>query len=389
MTAQKVLFVTPFGERLSGSEGFLWTFLRHCDRERIDPLVVVLARGAFERELEQIGVRSLALEGGRLRQVRRTLSTIARLRAILRRERPELIVDWISRAHLFGAPAALLAGMADRLLFWQHGLPAEASRLVVPDESLPSGPRLDRLVTLLPAKAVGTDSQAAAEAQRRLWPHRRTFAVLPGIDEPERAAPEAVAELRRTLAIPPERPVVGIVGRLQPWKAQHRFIEALAALRRDGYDVHGLIVGGDAHNLAPEYGPRLRRLAQELEIDRDISFSGHVAEAAPYFQLMDVSVNASAREPFGLVLLESMALGVPVVAIDSGGPGEIIEQGLSGLLIPSNDPDHIAVAIAKLIRDPKLRSRIAERARERYRSGFTAERMTEELQQRLLDLGRD
>jgi glycosyltransferase involved in cell wall biosynthesis len=382
----KLTFVTPFGDRLGGSENFLLTFLRHCDRERIDPLVVTLGRGSFGRDLEGIGVRSIALDAGSLRDARRTFATIARLRGVLRDEQPDLVVGWVAQSHLFAAPAAVLAGLSDRLVLWQHGLPAVGSRVFSRDDSLPSGPRLDRLVTLLPSKAVGTVSHPAAEAQRRLWPHRRTFAVLPGIDEPDRAPPEAIAELRSALAIPPERSVVGTVGRLQPLKGQHRVIEAVAALRARGHDVHGLVVGGDAHGLAPEYGPYLRRLAGERGLQRAVAFTGQVADAAPYFQLMDVSVNATAPEPFGLALLESMALGVPVVAVDSGGPSEIVEQGRSGLLAPSNRPDHLAAAIARLLDDPALRRRIAERAADRFRSHFTAERMVEEMQQRLLEL---
>ena len=351
-------------------------------------MVIFLAPGSFQRDLQSIGVRSAVVEPGRLRHVHKGMAAVARIRDILRQERPDLVIDWIARAHLYGAPAAVLAGMRSRLVLWQHGLPAREAGWLRADRSLPEDPRLERAVTLLPSIAVGTPSRAAADGQQGLWPHRRAFAVLPGIEEPEPAPPAAVAVLRSSLGIPPERPVVGIVGRLQRWKAQHRLIEALALLRATGRELHGLIVGGDAHGLEPEYGSFLRRLVRQRRLADAVSFTGHVPSTAGYFQLMDVSVCASAKEPFGLVLLESMAVEVPVVAVDSGGPSEIVEHGRSGLLTPTNDPEQLAPAIARLIDDPALRRRLAVEGRERFRSRFTAERMTDEMQQRFVELAR-
>jgi glycosyltransferase involved in cell wall biosynthesis len=125
---------------------------------------------------------------------------------------------------------------------------------------------------------------------------------------------EARIELRNRLGIPAGRVVIGIVGRLQPWKGQHRFLRAVAALRARGHNIHGLVVGGNAYGLSPGYQEWLHKFAHDLRIENDVTFTGHVSDAGPYLQLMDVSVNASIGEPFGIVLLEAMALSVPVVA---------------------------------------------------------------------------
>jgi glycosyltransferase involved in cell wall biosynthesis len=98
---------------------------------------------------------------------------------------------------------------------------------------------------------------------------------------------------------------------------------------------------------------------------------------------MDVLVNASDPEPFGIVLLEGMAREVAVVAVDSGGPTEIIEHERSGLLVESADELAIADALERLLVDDDLRGRIAAGGRRRFESSFTSNRMVDELQSQL------
>lgn len=364
----KVLFTMTLPERLSGAENILWTFLRHVDRARIDP-VCACVEGPFADELEAMGVRTLRLPRGRLRQLPKTARSIARLRGMLRAERPDLIVNWLTKAQLYGGPAALLARMGDRNAWWQL--------------DFPDGRPGDRLATLLPSAFVGACSDAVAREQGELWPHRRSFGVLPGIDDPRRVSPEELAHLRESLGIAPGAHVVGILGRLIPWKGQHHFIEAVAGIRASGSDVHGVVVGGDAHSLAPAYPAEVARLARTLGVSDSITFTGHVPDPGRYVQLMDVCVSASAREPFGLVVVEAMALGVPVVAVDAGGPAEAIESGRSGVLVPSGSATDLRTGIEPLLADDARRAAIGAGGRERYLERFTAERMTRAMVARL------
>jgi glycogen(starch) synthase len=92
---------------------------------------------------------------------------------------------------------------------------------------------------------------------------------------------------------------------------------------------------------------------------------------------MDVLVNASSDEPFGLVIVEAMARGTPVVAVDSAGPSEIIESERSGLLIPTNGERDIAEGVAMLLRSPDLTRHVVMGAQERFRARFAATSMTD------------
>jgi glycosyltransferase involved in cell wall biosynthesis len=367
----KVVITLPLAERLGGAENMLWTFLRNVDRKRLDVLVVFLERGQFEREVASIGIRTKTLPSARLRQPWAVARLILSLSRLLQRERPDVVLNWMGKSQVYGAAAASLAGMKNRIVWWQHGV-AE-------------GHWLDRLATLMPTQAVGCSSYASARAQQRMRPRRETFVVHPGIEPPQLSREVGLA-LRRRMSIADEAVVFGIVGRLQPWKGQDRFLTALAELRRRRHDVHGIVVGSDAYDLSPEYARYVQSLARELALAEHVHFTGQVDDALPYIAGMDALVSASAPEPFGLVLLEAMALGVPVVAVDLGGPAEIVEQNRSGLLVSRNEPQLLADALERLVQDDHLRRRLGEGARERYLDRFVAARMADSLQSKLEDL---
>jgi glycosyltransferase involved in cell wall biosynthesis len=308
---------------------------------------------------------------GRLRRPDVTVRTIWRLAALLRRRRPDLLLNWNAKTQLYGAPAAALVGIGDRIVWWQH--------------LTPEGHWMDRLATLMPAMAIGCWSNASQAAQAAISPRRPSFVVNPGIDV-DKARDGAPAPLKAQLEIPLDRLVVGIVGRLQPWKGQDRFLGALGELRRRGRDVHGLIVGGDAYGLSPEYPAELEKLIQQLELSDFVTMTGQVPDADPYFRVMDVAVNASEGEPFGIVLLEAMAVGVPVVAVAEGGPVDIIKPGVSGELAETGAPGALADAIDVLLSDPVHRAAVAAEGRRRCNDCFTAQRMADKLAAELREI---
>jgi glycosyltransferase involved in cell wall biosynthesis len=362
----RIAVTVPWGDRLGGAETMLWSFLRHLDRSRMDPLVVFLQPGPYVSDVQRLGLRTEVLEAGRLREAVKFGRTVSALARVLKRERCDLVLNWSAKTQLYGAAAATLAGMTQRTVWWQHGLPRDGW--------------LDRLASALPARAVGCSSQAAARAQGRIWPGRPTLVVYPGIDPPPTRSPAQVAALRAGLGLPAEAFILGVVGRLQPWKRQDVVVEAIAELRRRGRPVHGLVVGGDAYRLSPEYADSLPRLAAKLGVAGHITFTGQVDEAGPYMELMNVVVNPSRFEPFGIVLVEAMSLGKPVVAFASAGPLEIVQPGLSGLLIQEGGGTSGLVSVVdRLLDDPELCRRLGLGARRRFAERFTARRMTEAL----------
>jgi glycosyltransferase involved in cell wall biosynthesis len=127
-------------------------------------------------------------------------------------------------------------------------------------------------------------------------------------------------------------------------------------------------------------------LVPELGLSNHVTMTGQVPSAGPYWEAMDIAVNASEEEPFGIVLLEAMAAGVPVVGVAAGGPLDIIQPEVSGVLAESGEPGDLADAIEFLLVDPKRRSTIAAAGRERCRELFTADAMADRLTARLTEI---
>lgn len=366
-----VLITVPWAERWGGAEEMLCTFLDYADRQRVEPHVVLLADGPLREYLEQRGLRATVIETGRLRQPHLGLRAIRRLAGLIRTERPDAILNWTTKSHVYAALAAILAGRRGQLIWWQHGIPQRDP--------------LDLVAAALPAAVIGCSSRAVAEAQRRVAPWRRTLVIHPGIP----AAAESdgsPADLRHTLGVAEDAALIGLVGRLHPMKGQDVFLRALRLLSDEGHSVHGLLVGGDAYGLAPAYVTGLQRLIGELGLSGLVTMTGHVPSAAPYLSAVEILVSASSAEPFGIAILEAMQAGVPVVATPVGGPLEIIENGVTGVLVPERSPRALADAVGRLLNDKDTARSIAEAGRRLVERGFTAEVMTARIVQALSEV---
>ncbi len=323
---------------------------------------VFFEAGPWPEELAAAGFHVEVVPAGRMRQVHMVAATIVRLARILRRRRPDLLLNWTTKTQLYGSPAAILAGMGGRVAWWQH--------------AIPDSDWTDRVAAPLPALGIGCYTEEAARAQRSIFPGRRTFVVAAGARTPPSVEPAPVQ-------LPDGVPVVGIVGRLQPWKGQDRLLRAQASLHARGHRIHTMIVGGDAHGLSTDYAESLPRLVAELGLADAVTMTGQVADAGPYIAQMDVLVNASDPEPFGIVLLEGMARGVAVLAVDSGGPRGFIDDGRTGVLARSGEPDALADALAPLLESAELRRTVGRAGRELYMREFTEAAMCRRLYREL------
>jgi glycosyltransferase involved in cell wall biosynthesis len=364
------MIVAPWAERLGGGEVMLSSFLRRLSSSRLDPALVFMQAGPAERDAAALGLRTHVVHGIRLRNGIETTAAVWGLAKLIRTLRPDLIVSWAAKSHLYVGPAALLSGHHPRLVWWQH--------------SITTGHWMDRVATILPAVAVGCSSSAAANAQAKLRPRRRVFVVHPGVEkQPMDSAPRH--ELRRALGLPEDSFLAGVVGRLQPDKGQDRFVRALALLVARGHDLHGVVVGGDAHGLSPRYAAALQALVAEARLEGTVTLTGQVPDATPYIRAMDVLVNASAAESFGIAIVEAMMLGVPIINAAKGGPEEIIEADVAGVMLDSRDPAVIADALEELMLDGSRRARISAEAQRRA-DRFTADEMARQLEASLLEI---
>ena len=202
----------------------------------------------------------------------------------------------------------------------------------------------------------------------------RMVSIPCGIDT-DLFAPRDPAESRRALGIDEERPVLLWVGRLEKLKGVDILIDAVAEL--DEPDILLLVVGGEqGHELRDE----LEAQADAAGLDGRVRFSGAVPheELPAWYSAADVCVVPSYYESFGLVAVEAMACGTPVVASRVGGLVSTVTDGVNGYLIPWRCPEPFAEKLEVLIRNPELRANFARSAREsvqRFRWDEIARRM--------------
>lgn len=178
-------------------------------------------------------------------------------------------------------------------------------------------------------------------------------------------------------------PRIGIVGRFVAWKGQHIFLQAAQQLqilqkagdnetadRKNGAEPVFVLVGKPMFG-EEDYEAELKRIAAPLG-DR-VQFLGFRSDVPAVLRDLDIFVHASTTpEPFGQVVIEAMAEGIPVIASDGGGVREIIEEGVSGLRTPMGDAIALAEALDKLLADPAYAGRLAQAAHSRVRNHFTA-----------------
>ncbi|MFN2453197.1 MAG: glycosyltransferase [Pyrinomonadaceae bacterium] len=169
---------------------------------------------------------------------------------------------------------------------------------------------------------------------------------------------------------------VGTIGHLAPIKGHEDFIRAAGIISARRTDVEFLIIGEDKSHTG-EHRARLEQLIDELKLNARVSLTGWVDDPAPLLHSLDVFVSAARTEPFGLVIVEAMASGLPVVATMSEGAREIIEDGATGKLVPVGDPQALAAAIDALLVDAPQRAELGERARLAALANFSLERMVD------------
>lgn len=295
-----------------------------------------------------------------LRSVIDVLGYVRKVRRLLKHEGADLVHTNSLKSGIYGCLAARSARVPvvwhvrDRIS--PDYLPARLVRLV------------RALLVLLP-DAVLVNSRATLETLGEAV--RRTVPVRV-IGDPYRS-PLPV----RSRPAPRGEPVVALVGRLAPWKGQHLFLDAIERLAADGGPVRGRLLGAalfGEEEYAEEIAGRLSRppLAGMVSLG---SFAGDVAHALAD---VDVVVNASViPEPFGQVVVEAIANGVPVVVPDQGGPAEIVEDGVSGMTFRTGDAEDLARAIRLVLADPGLYERLSSgglaRAQDFEPEGIAAE----------------
>ncbi|HML20178.1 MAG TPA: glycosyltransferase [Aggregatilinea sp.] len=218
-----------------------------------------------------------------------------------------------------------------------------------------------------------------AERAQLLWLYRadrRKIEVIPPGVDTQRFHRIDAAKAKQQIGINAEQRIVLFVGRIEPLKGIDTLLRAVALLRQDGLastdDVCVVVIGGQSENAVPDAETaRLLALRDELGLKDQVTFAGaRDQETLPaYYSAAEVLVMPSDYESFGLVALEAMACGTPVIASEVGGLAFLVEDGVTGFHVPYRDPHALANRIGTLITTPELRESMGDAA-QRVAAGY-------------------
>lgn len=368
-----VLYLHTTSE-IGGSDVSLVRLVEGLDHDRYTAIVVLPSDGPLVPRLRAAGARveimpvlmKLTSRQGASYLARFVLNyprAIAALVRLIRREHVSL-VHTNTIHNLYGVIAARVAGVPHiwhfREIVWQSGVLRRVELAMARWWS-------DRII-------VTSNAIAGMYGPERQWPVQ--LVRVPNGVEPDRFTPGDGTRVRAELNVAPGQPLVGIVCRLDAWKGVDDFLEAAALVAVADHEAAFAVIGGPIIG-QESYEDALRLRARELGLGQRMRFSGWrygPSEMPDVHRALDILVLASREpEPFGLVVLEAMATGKPVVATAHGGPLDIVQDGRTGDLVPPRDPAAMARAIVALLHDPDRCVRMGVRARERVLSHYTAE----------------
>jgi glycosyltransferase involved in cell wall biosynthesis len=201
-------------------------------------------------------------------------------------------------------------------------------------------------------------------------PERRVEVVPLGIDL-ERFNPKKhrKSAARKALGLPAKGTLVGVMGRLDPQKGQEVLLRAAPALLKKHTDLH-IVVAGDETAGEPGYRSYLERLSGTLSLRSRVTFLPFTRDVPQFMSALDVLVLPSFAETYGLVIIEAMAMGCPVVATNAGGVPEIINDEETGLLVSPRNQQELTEALSRILSSFSLRARIVKSARSKALSCY-------------------
>ena len=323
--------------------------------------------GALAARADAAGVPVIAIP----KQGRIDRHAIGVLAGMLCGRQVDIVHAHNGRTHITAAAAVKKAG---------RGACIATQHFIHPARTTRSGPKawiaayLHHRATAQTARIVAiSDAVREAAIARGDAPPGRITTVLNGSNPPDVANSPPPAKVFEGLGIPEDAPLILCAARLQEEKDIPTLIAAMRQVCERHAEARCLVAGeGDLR-------PALERQIAAGQLQERVRLLGFHADVPGLIRACDLFVLPSPAEPFGLVLLEAMALGRPVIATDSGGPREIVAQNQTGLLVPPKNPAALAEAICCLINDPQARAEMGAAGEARYRAQFTAARMAREM----------
>jgi glycosyltransferase involved in cell wall biosynthesis len=357
----RVLEVMATGTN-GGAQEHVYSLVTRLNPECYEVRVVSLSHGSSVRRLQRAGINVSVIDEPDDRLAVRALADSAAS------FQPEIVHNHMYRAEIVGTRAALLLGekgcMRPAVISTVH---SSRIRCIEDRQALRQlTPLMDRLIVV---------SQAIEHKVREEGRFGVPVSLIyNGVDLQRYNHQQPCCTLHEEYLIPEGAPIVGVVARLEAEKGHRTLIDAWPEVLAAVPNAWLLVIGEGSERDA------LEAEAASLGVSERIVFTGRREDVPAVTAALDVAVLPSYREAQGLSVLEAMALGRPVVASKVGGIPEMIEDGVTGLLVPPNDCDALAGAIIRLLTDHPLADMIGKRGHDMVHDRFCIELMVESIE---------
>jgi glycosyltransferase involved in cell wall biosynthesis len=359
-----ILYVSPFSH-IGGGEMSILTVMRNLDRKAFRPVLVTYAEGPFAGRARACGIETHVLRrSGLLSEP----AVIGGLVGIIKSRGVRLV--HVNSLDLRGAAASRIAAVP----------------LVGHLRVIIRFTRRDRLFVRMSSMTIAVSAAAVEAFCRNEEGLRKKFVVMPNmVEAPGR--PKGPG-LRAECAIGPDCPLIGAIGRIDPYKGFEVLIDAAPGILKSAPDARFLVVGGvtEGDERGRRYLEELKRRAAGLGLGERFIFAGFRDDIPETMASLDAVVvpsyglregHCGDTEGFGRVAVEAMAAGVPVVSSNAGGLKEIVEDGTSGILVEPGDAAATAEAVVRILKDTQFADRLRLGGRKRFEEMYSVKRVKE------------
>jgi glycosyltransferase involved in cell wall biosynthesis len=365
------------GLGVGGAETFLLRLIPELEKSGFQSVVIYLTgTGDYVDAYTKKGISVISLG---INSPVQAVTGFWRLRAILRKEAPDIVQAWMYHANFLGGLAAKMLKVPSMFAVLQSNLSPKVNKKLT-TVMIRIGAKLSKLNS----GAVLYDSDAARAAHEAVGFDSTKSIVIPNGVDPEKFMPDHVLrdEIRAELGITPDAIVIGHVARYDVQKDHRSFLQAVNQIRTRNASLNVIMVGD---------GVDWQNSDLTSDIDRDeasqwLHLLGPRSDVARLYNGMDIFCSSSIGESCPNVVLEAMIMGLPCVATDVGDVGQMV--GDNGLVVPPSSVEELAIALTDVIDSDADKRRsigasLRQRALQEYTLGRAASRFAEVYEQRL------
>lgn len=382
----RILFVSH-SSNLVGAEKSLEALLEKIDRNRFEPIVLIPKSGPLQSNIEYLNIKVYTLKcpwwmysGNNIANrilllsycILREIVIVPRLLTILKKEK----IDIVYTNTIVNFSGALSAKIAKKPHVWH------IREIIINNPDLKSLLPLKFLFKLIVNMSVKIIANSNSTANQFHIHNLGTIisVVYNGIDINKFNCVSSISDIDDS--IKQTDWLICVIGSLQRRKAQDDAIKAIRILKNKIPNIKLLLIGdGNKH-----FKKCITELIENLGVGNNISLLGYRKDVPQILQHCHILIVPSWNEPFGRVIIEAMAAGIPVIGVNNGGVKEIISDGITGYLIPSRNPKKIAEKIWFLYQHPSLAKKMGEAGMRSVEENYTIDQYVQNIEKIILEL---